>query len=117
MPPGHGCGVVAPSTQRKPRVQLEQAVLPRVDAKVPARQSSQVARLPNLAKVPPAHGVGSREPVGAKKPGSAAVHSPALARLVALEKLPSRHGRGADAPSGQKEPPSHGLHSVAAVSF
>ena len=50
---------------------------------------------------PLAHAVCCVEPVVAKWPGEASVHSPAAVRSVAVEKVPSSHGSGADAPSAQ----------------
>ena len=50
---------------------------------------------------PLAHAVCCVEPVVAKWPGVASVHSPAAVRLVAVEKVPALHGSGADAPGSQ----------------
>ena len=61
--------------------------------------------------VPALHGACSVLPVGAKWPGSVAVHSSALVRLVAFEYVPSAHGSGALAPSGQYEPGSQAAHA------
>ena len=51
----------------------------------PSSHSSQASLRGPLAKLPSAHGVCCVEPVVAKWPGEASVHSPAAVRLVALE--------------------------------
>ena len=53
------------------------------------------------AKLPLGHGVCSVEPVAAKWPGVATVHSPAAVRSVAVENVPFSHGSAAAAPGSQ----------------
>ena len=61
-----------------------------------------------------AHAVCCVEPVVAKWPGEASVHSLASVRLVAFEYDPAGQGRGTLVPSGQTWPASQGSASEVA---
>ena len=75
-----------------------------------AHKSHFSLRVP-WAKLPSRHGVCRVEPVVAKWPGEASVHSLTPARLVAFEYDPAGHGMGTLVPSGQTWPVSQGSAS------
>ena len=67
----------------------------------PSVHSWQVALRASEVKLPSRHGVCFVEPVVAKWPGEASVHSLAAARSVAFEYDPAGQGRGTLVPFGQ----------------
>ena len=103
--------------QKWPCVQNLHRVAPSSSWYLPASHWSHDAWPAAAVKVPAAHRVSSKLPVGLNKPALVIEHSAALVRSVLSPYVPALHGRGAAAPSGQKEPLTHALHAVAPSPF
>ena len=103
VPPGHGIGVLDPSTQKDPGVQSSHSVWPAVGWNLPATQLVQTSAFGDGLIVPGAHGVGSAEPTEQLVPTGQSTH---CSTLVITESdaslcLPPGHGSAAAAPSEQ----------------
>ena len=75
VPPGQGCGALAPSTHRKPGVHGWQAVLPDVDVNFPLVHRSHDCVPAAALNEPGRQGLGVAEPTEQLVPAGQTMHS------------------------------------------
>ena len=115
VPPGHGTGVAAPASQKKPAMQSMHAVWPLWSWYSPGTQLTHSDWPDWSVMLPGTHFVGAVEPVAQADPAGHTVQSLASLSLGRFEKRPAGHGNSADAPDGQNFPALQLRHDVAPV--